>query len=235
MKVWITYALEDKDLVQAIKSKLTEAEIETLDIENVILPGDNIVESIYSAISKADIIIIILSKASNEKKWFSTEIGLIISEVRKNRSKKLIPILKDRQAEIPPFINQYQYLDFTDGGDINRLLDILLLSLKSRKEHHLDENLIIEQNNQINISRREWLEKEKYEYEKEKRSKQKQITYTFLFTFLGALVSIFAILISTNKIFNETEYPLSRTLLTVLTGVAVGVIVSLILNQLKRK
>ena len=61
--------------------------------------------------SESDIIFVILSKSSSSRQWFSTEIGLIISEIHDHRHKRIIPILKDREAQIPPFINQYQCLE----------------------------------------------------------------------------------------------------------------------------
>lgn len=86
-----------------------------LDIYNTILPGDNIMEAIYKGISESDMVLVILSKANNGGEWFSSEIGIIISEIRNHRYKKVIPILKDRDSVIPPFIDQYQFLDASDG------------------------------------------------------------------------------------------------------------------------
>ena len=196
MKVWITYALEDKEFVDRLKAHLRQSDLEVLDVENEILPGDNIVESIYKAIANADLILVILSKSSNDRQWFSTEIGLIISEIRNNRHKKIIPILKDKQAVIPPFINQYQYLDLSEGKDSSVQLDKLVTTLQSRKDTKTDLKELDIKTTELIFSRQNLLEKEKYEYERQRRQKQKLISLTFLTTIFTTLIAILSVFLT---------------------------------------
>lgn len=143
MKIWITYASEDKEFVERIRAFLKKSDVEILDVENEILPGDNIIVAIADAIAKADLILVILSKSSSERQWFSTEVGLIISEIRKNSHKKIIPILKDRSAVIPPFINQYQFLDLSENRDTETQLERLLKTLQVRKDLASDDRKLL--------------------------------------------------------------------------------------------
>ena len=82
MKAWITYSYEDSSFVEIFKSGLVNENIEFIDTETEILPGDNIVETVYENISKAEIIFVVLSKYNANKEWFSTEIGILISEIK---------------------------------------------------------------------------------------------------------------------------------------------------------
>jgi len=234
MKVWITYAYEDKEFVEKLKNFLKKADLEVLDVENEIKPGDNIVETIYKAISESDIIFVILSKSSSGRQWFSTEIGLIISEIRNHRHKKIIPILKDKEAEIPAFINQYQFLDASDEKSINTQFEKLLTTINLRKESQIGNKEIDIKANEIFMSRDALLAKEKYEYERVSKQKQRQLYLVFLTTILTTLISLLAFFVSTKSVFNFDDN--WRTpLLTVLIGTLVGALVSIILSQLNKK
>jgi len=235
MKIWITYALEDKEFVEKIKLFLKQSDLDILDVENEILPGDNIIVAIADAISKADLILVILSKNSSERQWFSTEIGLIISEIRKNSHKKIIPILKEKGAAIPPFINQYQFLDLTENKDIETQLEKLLKTLHVRKNLNTDDRKLYVES-ELTFSRDELLEIEKYEYEKQRRQKQKLVSISFLTTILATFIALFTFLISGRSFLNiDSKNASTTTIITLMLGVFIGAIVSLILNQFNKK
>jgi hypothetical protein len=235
MKVWITYAYEDKEFVEKLKSVLKQANLEVLDVENEILPGDSIVETIYKAISESDIIFVILSKSSSGRQWFSTEIGMIISEIRNHRHKKIIPILKDKEAEIPTFINQYQFFDASNPKNVITQFEKLLASIKFRAESNISNKELDKSANEMFLTRDFLLEKEKLEYEKQRNQKQKLISVVFLTTILTTFVSILAFFLSTEKLFHLGINLTSGTILTLLIGVLTGVVISGILNLFKRK
>jgi hypothetical protein len=232
MKIWITYAFEDRAFVKKITEFLLAADIEVLDIENKIQPGDNIIVAIADAIEEAEVILVVVSKSSHERQWFSAEIGLIISEIRKNSQKKIIPILKDRDAIIPPFIDQYAYLDLTEKEAIESQLKKLLSSLKLKRNFESeDKKLYVE--SELTFSREEMLKLEKIEYEQRRRQNQKLVSITFLTTILASFIAIFSFLFSGKGLLNlDIKY---ATIITLLTGTFIGVIVSLILNQFNKK
>ena len=235
MKIWITYASEDKEFVERLRTFLKQSNLEILDVENEILPGDNIIVAIADAIAKADLILVILSKSSSERQWFSTEVGLIISEIRKNSHKKIIPILKDKSAIIPPFINQYQFLDLSENRDTETQLEKLLKTLQIRKDLTSDDRKLLVES-ELTFSRDELLEIEKYQYEKQRKQKQKLVSITFLTTILATFITLFSFLISGKDLFNlDSKFANSTTIITLLLGAFIGAIVSLILNQFNKK
>jgi len=134
METWITYSYSDIDFVEKLKSLLQDSGLEFQETEHEILPGDNIVDTIYKSITKAEIIFIVLSKDSVERKWFSTELGIIISEIRNNPGKRIFPILIDKGVCIPPFIDHYQLLDLSDKKTYDLNIELLKKALKSPKE-----------------------------------------------------------------------------------------------------
>jgi hypothetical protein len=178
---------------------------------------------------------VILSKSSSGRQWFSTEIGLIISEIRNHRHKKIIPILKDKEAEIPAFINQYQFLDASDQKNVDTQFEKLLSTLNSRKESNIENKELDKRANEMFLTRDFLLEKEKLEYEKHRNQKQKQISIVFLTTILTTLVSILAFFLSTKDLFHIGGSITTSTIITLLIGALTGVIISVILNQLKNK
>lgn len=236
MKVWITFAFEDKEFVERLRKHLREADIEVLDVENEILPGDNIVESIYQAISSADIIFVIISKASEERQWFSTELGLIISEIRKNRHKKIIPILKDRQAQIPPFINQYQYLDISESKDAGLQIDKLIATIKTREKRVVEFKDSDTISTELLLTKEDLLKQEKYEYEKQRRQKQRLLSLTFLTTILATTLTLVSFLFASKDFFSlKIDSDIIRTIIPIMLGLLIGVLVSTVLEQLKKK
>ncbi len=173
MKAWITYSYSDKDFVERLKNSLQTTDIEFQEIEHEILPGDNIVDTIYKRISQSEIIFVILSKEGVERKWFSTELGILISEIRNKPEKRIFPILKDKDVVIPPFIDQYQFVDLSDKKTFDKSIDQLQKALSRPKERNID--LFERELQQKNIiqSKHELLEREKENYEKKKKEKQK--------------------------------------------------------------
>jgi hypothetical protein len=179
MKIWISYAYEDKEFVNFLKSELRNAKLDVIDFESEIKPGDKWVNSTYCFISSVDIMLVILSENSMDKPFISYEIGLMSGLIGNNSHKKIIPILLDRQVKIPSFINQYQYLDLTNdnnsGKQIEKLIEILNI-------------------NQKEIS----LKKEIYEDEKQNNKKQRMLFMTITTSILAAFL-VFTIMFTLLK------------------------------------
>lgn len=236
MKAWITHTIEDNEIVDKLKASLSEAQIEYIDVANEIMPGDNIVESIYQAISSADIIFVILSKASNDRQWFSTEIGLIISEIRNNPNKKVIPILVDKHITPPPFINQYQYLDLTNKEVIDNQIIKLIDVLKTKERKVYSNKNIDDISHRLFLTKEELLRKEKEEYEKQKKQKQRILSVTLVTTLTFATFSIgLFTLIGEYSLFKDINTNTFSSLLIGMIGLLAGVIVSLLFERLKNK
>lgn len=233
MKTWITYSYNDRAFVGKLKSLLKDSGLEFQETENEILPGDNIVDTIYKSIKESEIIFIIISKESCKREWFSTELAIIISEIRNNPDKRIFPILIEKEISIPPFIDHYQYLDLSDKNNFDLNIGRLKKSLKSPKEREL--NIEEKDNQRFNLyqSKQELLKREKESYEKKKVERQRLVTLTTLMTIIVTFVVLFVFIISNKTIFKLDGNNLISSFILVLVGSFTGAIISLILNRRK--
>lgn len=185
MKVFISYSHEDKSFIKKLKEHFEQTNLEVLDTEQSILPGDNIINAINTAINKSDLIIVILSKESNEDKLFSLEMGLITSEILGDNHKKIIPVVRSRDTIIPPFINRYQALNLSGKKDVDQVFDIIRTVLLLGQES---------ESNQIDLSAEENLISSKnilLEYEKEEYNRKiDSQTTTFFAAISNIIISI---------------------------------------------
>jgi hypothetical protein len=233
MKIWITYTYEDRYLADKIGSYLLKAGFDVLNIEKEIRPGDNIVGAISDAISAADLILVIVSKNSDERQWFSNEIALTISEIRKDSNKRVIPILIDKSAKIPPFIDQFQFLDLTDRERFSYQMQKLVQTITSGKVKAPIDNLlgVI---TEVTTSRTKLLELEKIMYEKERLTKQKLVLTTFLTTILSSALAFFSLFTGAGRLFKMDPH-FNYSLVIALFGGLIASLVTLVLYQLTKK
>jgi hypothetical protein len=115
-RVFVSYSRTDVDFVKRIVDAI-RGDVETwLDLDEVQI-GDNWVDKLDDALSEADYLLLVLSKASVESPWVQREwtsrIGLA----------PIIPLLKE-DCEIPALLRAIQYVDFRKSFDtgIDRLL-----------------------------------------------------------------------------------------------------------------
>lgn len=237
MKAWITYTFQDKNLADKLTKILISANIDVLDNINEIIPGDNIIETIYNTISSADIIFIILSKNSNESDWLNTEIGMIISEIRNNPHKRIIPVLTKSGTKIPPFIDQYQCIILENEEDINLKFANLVDILKTRTTNNIysnHEKEIILQD--FIFSKDELLKKEKMIYEQKQKQKNRILLLTVMTTLIITVsILIMFILVGEDFLLKNIDKRISHDLMTVIVSLTTGMSVSLIIFELLKK
>lgn len=207
MTAWITYTMADRDSAERIERYLEDAGVRVLNDAIEVLPGDNIVAAMAEAVEKADLLLVIVSDNSNDKRWFSTEISLVVSEITNNPSKKLIPIVVNRYAKIPEYIRQYQplYL-FNSDSELEKLSlvirnwekiketksDLVNVKLASEKEHisRVEDSI---ESEIYKIEMQEY-EAKLREYDIQYRQKQRLVSSTFLFSLVTATVGVIAAL-----------------------------------------
>jgi hypothetical protein len=72
-----------------------------------------------------------LSTTKVHRRWVDREIATAATRASRDRSVRLIPVLLDRRAEIPPLLSRYQYIRSNDTRDVERAADLILNSLSS--------------------------------------------------------------------------------------------------------
>lgn len=130
LKVFLSYASEDRTKVMSFASDLRKHNLDVWRDEDRILPGQNWEEEIYKALEEADIVILLLSKKSVEKEGYvQLEFEMAFEKSRKKPSGTiyLIPALLSR-CEIPAKFAKFEFLHLYKKDDYRRLL----LSLSKR-------------------------------------------------------------------------------------------------------
>jgi hypothetical protein len=217
MKIWITYARENEDFVRYLKKNLQDAQLEVIDYESGIMPGDNVEYSISQSISSADIMLAVLPKRNEFKERIFFEIGLMVGQTQNNSHKRMIPILLDNQSRIPSFINQYQYLDLTNDNNSKMQIEKLIEMLKL-------------------LDKKDIFIKKEQEYKRKSKQKQYMLFMTLIATIMTTFATIITFMFASEDFFSFNIdkdivlYAVSATIVLL-----VGVFGSIILGQLKKK
>src|SRR5437016_274442 len=120
MDVFLSYARDDQSAVREIAQRLEQAGIKSWIPEKEIKPGDSFPFKIAEAIQSAASVLVFLSPKSSKSEWVNREIALALSETYKGDRKRIIPVLLDKNAEVPFFLKHRQYIDLSDPGARNQ-------------------------------------------------------------------------------------------------------------------
>lgn len=139
MKVFISHSSQDKEFVVRLATDLhTRKGIETWLDKWEINPGDSIPEKIEEGLSKADILILVLSPNSVNSVWVKYErqawLTMQIEEEKRARDerrpprRRLIPVLY-QDCDKPAFLQHIKHIKITDQdyeGGLEQLANAIL-------------------------------------------------------------------------------------------------------------
>jgi len=91
MKVFISHASRDKDLVRSIANVLKESGMDVWDDTLEIYPGENWAEKIAQALEESQAMVVLLTPDAQISKWMEWEIEYALGKMAYN--KRLIPVL----------------------------------------------------------------------------------------------------------------------------------------------
>jgi TIR domain len=99
MNVFLSYATEDQDLADSLRTHLSKAGFEVWDPIAQLLPGDNVGTQIEAALEKSEAMVVLLSPKSQRSPFVNSEIQFALGSSRyKNR---LIPVLVQGSIDVP--------------------------------------------------------------------------------------------------------------------------------------
>lgn len=223
MNIFVSHSHSDKETVLKIAEGLKQHGINTWLDEELISPGDNWLDKINRAIENSDAILVIISKNTGQSEWQTSEISFAISAQRQNTRKKIIPVLIERDAEVPFFLKDRLYCDLSSKGafeqNFNQLIKALQKPIEAQEDIEKTEKTKIES---IRIQK-EILKSDFKELDRKKALWSSSI--------LGAIASIIAALVTLSFGF-LTKFQWSLNCLKFsnefVIGVLVGVVSSLI-------
>ncbi|WJV65450.1 TIR domain-containing protein [Pectobacteriaceae bacterium CE70] len=127
MRIFVSYAHQDKQMVDVIVDRLTLAGHEIWIDQLKLRPGDNISRKIEDGIETSDAVLVVVSANSLSSKWVQQEFSLLaLSEISKHAS-RVIPVLID-SSSVPSYLLKYLYIDL--NKDLEAGLSSLIHSLE---------------------------------------------------------------------------------------------------------
>jgi hypothetical protein len=125
MKVFLSYADEDRVFAKDLASRLSKAGYEVWDPDREVLPGDNWPQKIGEALERAEAMIVVLSPEAVASKWIRREIEYALGS--SNYAGRLIPILLRPTEEIPWILQKLKPLHVgKDRAEVGRrIVDLL--------------------------------------------------------------------------------------------------------------
>jgi hypothetical protein len=193
MKVYLSYTNDGEYLAQRIRKELENRDIQVWSSRENIIPGEVWINSILRAIEASDAFLPIITKNSYSSSSSNSEITLALSSQKRSKTKKIIPILAEKTSEIPFFLKDIQYADFSNKDLFNEQLSKLVFLLKSdRSINEADQEFQLNSKMKYLNAEIESLKSQFLENERKRYRTLKQIT-TFLSSFVITLTTLLAI------------------------------------------
>jgi hypothetical protein len=131
LNIWISYSQEDQDFVDQLKLELVKAGYTVRTPDDIVSPGDSLIERIPEAIVESDVVLAVISKASGTSEWIKEELAFALSEQLRRNRPIVMPILIERNAPIPTLLKDRMYADFSKGRNFQHSVSQLLSYLAS--------------------------------------------------------------------------------------------------------
>lgn len=185
-------------MADRIFEELSKDNIDVFYDKHDIKLGESIFEKITDEISKADFVLILISKFSENNQTLSTETSLAIS-----KGKNIIPIVLEKGVDIPFFLKNINCLDLSEKADFENKITLLKSALKQENQatsfqhkYKLEKDYVASQKQMMEIEVLQW----------EKALQEKNMRMVMLSTTLG-IIAITVSLLFTYLIFTKAENP----------------------------
>lgn len=122
MKIFISHAMADNELVSEFAAQLRNEGFEVFSPDRDVLPGENLARRVADAIERADAMVVIGSEDAGKSHSVLWEVNFALGSPKyKNR---LITVLMDKDAEIPWILNRLPviHLNKKTRGEVGRLV-----------------------------------------------------------------------------------------------------------------
>jgi hypothetical protein len=138
MTVFISHNHRDKDIVRRMADDLRREGIKVWLNEDLIAPGEPWAEKLSNAVEQSDAVLVVMSRNTSESQWQTSEIAFAVAAQKRDVSKKVIPILIDKEAEVPFFLKNLLYCDLSNPDAYSRNFPQLVQAILRKPEGSLD-------------------------------------------------------------------------------------------------
>jgi len=187
MNVFLSHSYDDNKIAQKVRNYLVHHGLGVFDDKSDIATGANLTASINEAINISDAVLFFISKNSDKSRWVQQEMSLAVSNKFKGKDVKLIPILIEKNAEIPFFLKDYVYLDISGSSNFENSMNNLIKGITSKRKTSLEQDLAAKLSN-IEIET-EFLKLKTLEHQEYEKFKTRQMFFvSAIVTSITALV-----------------------------------------------
>ena len=123
--IFLSHNKEDKPFARLLAEDIRRVGITVWLDEAEIKPGDSIIEKIEEGLNGSEYLGVILSPASVKSRWVKRELRAVLHQEITTSSKTVLPLLY-QQCEIPTFLVDTLYVDFTNPENYSFALRQLL-------------------------------------------------------------------------------------------------------------
>jgi len=123
--IFLSHSSKDKFFARKLAEALTRYGVTVWIDEAELRVGDSLIDKISSAIHATDFVAAVLSHSSVNSNWVKKELQLAMSREIDGKQIVVLPILIDR-CEIPLFLTDKLYADFTDADNFDAPMERLL-------------------------------------------------------------------------------------------------------------
>jgi len=127
--IFMSHSSKDKFFVRSLAEHLRKYGIKVWLDEAEINIGDSLTEKIGEAIESTDYVGVVLSHNSINSEWVQRELQIALQKEIKGKKVVVLPILIEA-VEIPPFLKDKLYADFTSTDKFENELSKLLRALE---------------------------------------------------------------------------------------------------------
>jgi len=234
MNIFISHNHRDKAFVRQLSSDLRKEGFSVWLDEDMISVGERWADKITEALENSDAILVVLSANSSSSEFQSSEIAYAISSQRKNPSTKLIPIILDKKAELPFFLKDVVYADFSTSENYRDRLEYLKKALTTPRPS--ESNILVSDQRKIDAIKSE------KEYLREESSRLENQTVVWSSTVLGvvasvisAITTLFVVTAASEKWFSVLFKEWGGFISGLLAGVLVSLAAYAVSRQVQRR
>lgn len=142
--IFLSHSSKDKFFVRELAERLREYGVKVWLDEAEIKIGESLTEKIGRAIDEMDYVGVILSSNSINSEWVQRELQVAIQKELSKKKVVILPILLEH-VEIPPFLRDKLYADFTSPKQYEstfpKILSAMGINIEENKQiiEHMDK------------------------------------------------------------------------------------------------
>lgn len=110
-KIFISHSSADKRFVRSLADRITAAGFDVWLDERELRAGDSLPTEVSSALESAQVVIVVVSKASSRSRWLRFELSKATAQMIAGKC-RVIPVVRD-QSYLPPEVSDLLYADFS--------------------------------------------------------------------------------------------------------------------------